>query len=348
MKKVILTLILGLSIISFTEPLRKISVTGNAEKEVMPDIAKISFRAYTKNEDIQKAGKENETNFENFKKELERRKIPFSNIETYNYYTQRTVEQDDKKEERTEYVTTLYFSININDFKKVPELIGLAEENKIKSIKSNSENKSFYYFGISKNSLDKDSSITDSFRAYDDIKKQIQNLGINEKDISIYSYLTETKKVQTETLKKEKEYYNIYNDFNVEIQNLKNLNDVIEIAEKNKINLQGNIIFDISNKEMIESELYKTAYEQTKVKAASILKSSEMKLGDPLVVSESVSYQQVAIYDDFNLADSGIYDSYSSTSQVRYSERERKAKKVDYKPEILKLTQNVSVLFEIK
>ena len=45
-----------------------------------------------------------------------------------------------------------------------------------------------------------------------------------------------------------------------------------------------------ANKEQIESELYNIAYEQTKTKAASILRSSEMKLGDPLVVSESISY----------------------------------------------------------
>ena len=36
------------SVFVFSEPIRKISVTGNAEKEVMPDIAKINFRVYTK------------------------------------------------------------------------------------------------------------------------------------------------------------------------------------------------------------------------------------------------------------------------------------------------------------
>ena len=67
MKKIILILALIFSVFAFSEPIRKISVTGNAEKEVMPDIAKINFRVYTKNEDLKKAGQENSQNMENFK-----------------------------------------------------------------------------------------------------------------------------------------------------------------------------------------------------------------------------------------------------------------------------------------
>ena len=87
MKKIILLLLLIFSVLAYTEPIRKLSVTGNAEKEVMPDIARMNFRIYTKNEDLKKAGKENETNFENFKNELKKKNISITNLTTNNYFT---------------------------------------------------------------------------------------------------------------------------------------------------------------------------------------------------------------------------------------------------------------------
>ena len=92
MKKIIMLLFLIFSVIAFTEPIRKLSVTGNAEREIMPDIATINFRVYTKNEDLKKAGKENETNFENFKNELKKKNIATTNLTTNNYFSQKTFE----------------------------------------------------------------------------------------------------------------------------------------------------------------------------------------------------------------------------------------------------------------
>ena len=75
-----------------------------------------------------------------------------------------------------------------------------------------------------------------------------------------------------------------------------------------------------------------------------------MTLGDPLVVSENISYQNVAIQEDY------MYDQVVVAPQaLAFSYDERKAPAamapkpvVNYKPQVLKLTQNVSILFEIK
>ena len=56
MKKIILLLLLIFSVLAYTEPIRKLSVTGNAEKEVMPDIDRMNFRIYSKNEVLNTAG----------------------------------------------------------------------------------------------------------------------------------------------------------------------------------------------------------------------------------------------------------------------------------------------------
>ena len=141
----------------------------------------------------------------------------------------------------------------------------------------------------------------------------------------------------------------------LELKDISRINDVIKIAEDNKISVQGNIAFDISNKDQIESELYNAAYEQTKTKAVSILKSSEMKLGDPLVVSESISYQNQAIQEDYNYTKQinaknldvrgGMDMNMSFVTTPAITEARPQ---IDYKPQVMKLTQNVSVLYEMK
>ncbi len=353
MKKIILILTLIFSVFAFSEPIRKISVTGNAEKEVIPDIAKINFRVYTKNEDLKKAGQENSQNMENFKSELKKKNISVGSIETYNYYTQKTTERDTTENKKTEYYTTLYFAVKVTDLTKIPDLISLSESNKIKSLKSDSVDKSIYYGEINRNNGEKATAISDTFKVYDNVKSQLSRLGINSNDISVYSYSTVSKET-TDSSKpmKNKEYHNIYNNFVLELKDINKINDVIKIAENNKINVQGSIAFDISNKEQIESELYNTAYEQTKTKAASILRSSEMKLGDPLVVSESISYQNQAIMEDYNYRQQIAADEIEVSGAMMRISAEKAAPvskpQVDYKPQVIKLTQNVSVLFEMK
>ena len=355
MKKFVLMLVLGLAVIVSGEPIRKLSVTGNAEKEVMPDIAKISFRVYIKNEDLKKAGQENSKNMENYKNELKKKNIPGAGIETYNYFTQKTTERDAAENKKTEYYTKLYFAVKVTDLTKIPDLISLSESNKIKSLKSDNTDKLVYYGEINRNNHEKATAISDTFKVYDNIKSQLGKLGISGNDISVYSYSTTSQETTDNKPSKNKEYHNVYNDFVLELKDISRINDVIKIAEDNKISVQGNIAFDISNKDQIESELYNTAYEQTKTKAASILKSSEMKLGDPLVVSESMSYQNLAVQQDYNYNQKlyednkvdirGGMDFVSNFEAVAVSEFKPQ---IDYKPQVMKMTQNVSVLYEIK
>ena len=205
MKKIILILALIFSVFAFSEPIRKISVTGNAEKEVMPDIAKINFRVYTKSEDLKKAGQENSQNMENFKSELRRKNISVGSIETYNYYTQKTTERDTAENKKTEYYTTLYFAVKVTDLTKIPDLISLSESNKIKSLKSDSTDKSIYYGEINRNSGEKATAISETFKVYDNVKSQLSRLGINSNDISVYSYSTVSKETTDNKPLKNKE-----------------------------------------------------------------------------------------------------------------------------------------------
>ena len=79
-----------------------------------------------------------------------------------------------------------------------------------------------------------------------------------------------------------------------------------------------------------------------------------MKLGDPLVVSESITYQNLAIQEDYDY-NKRVYsernvDYEVASGFVMDAKMAPAAPKpqVDYKPQVIKLTQNVSVLFEMK
>ena len=70
-------LFLVLSTWSFTvsSVVRKISVTGNSEREVMPDMAKISFSINTKKNSLSLATKDSNDKLEKFKSDLNKKKI---------------------------------------------------------------------------------------------------------------------------------------------------------------------------------------------------------------------------------------------------------------------------------
>ena len=332
---------------------RKVSVTGTVEKEIMPDTANISFRIITKNKSLKVAGEESAKTLEKFKSDLKAKGVVLSKMETKSYFSQKTYDYDEtiKPETKTTYRTTLGFEISIDTFENITKLIEWAQVNKIKSIKRNYDEKNIYYLEIVKDGDTKESSYNNALAAFNKMENELSGLNINESNIYLQGYSSQ--KIDTPVNnQKQAEINNVYSDFTVEIKDLKYLNDLLDIAEKDNVAIQGTVAFDISNREEIESELYRDAYEQAKRKGQSILKSSELVLSDPLVVSESVSYQYQAINDVKE------YDAIYSTGMMAPSSKIKMATadfdsrglnkaKVDYKPQALKITKDISVLFEM-
>ena len=78
MKKIAIALFSLVSILSFSANeniVRKISVTGNAEREVMPDLAKINFKIEEKGSNLSQTTNEVNKKIEKCKSELRARKI---------------------------------------------------------------------------------------------------------------------------------------------------------------------------------------------------------------------------------------------------------------------------------
>ena len=377
MKKIAIALFSLMSIISFSANeniVRKISVTGNAEREVMPDLAKINFRIEEKGSNLSQTTNEVNKKIEKFKSELRARKISLENLETKAFYNRKgseyqddedildvktvpnkTVKKTDKKP--TSYDVTMSMLVKNTDFNKISALIDLEDGDNLQSIQKNFDENTFA-FNINENGTTVDQALNKVFNKLNTSRRKLISAGIPESDIILSDY-TIRENYTADNKNSRKDVYYVTNEFVLTTKNIKELNTIISIADDNGININGSINFDLSDKDRIESEMYKDAYNQTKQKAESILRSSKMKLGTPIIVSEDVEFQQKMI-DRIDQAWEVKYEAaaapmaeysnaklsaYSGTTSLR---KDSRSSRVDYTPKPLKLVQNISVMYEMK
>ena len=375
MKKIAIALFSLMSIISFSANeniVRKISVTGNAEREVMPDLAKINFKIEEKGSNLSQTTNEVNKKIEKFKSELRARKISLENLETKAFYNRKgseyqddedildvktvpnkTVKKTDKKP--TSYDVNMSMLVKNTDFNKISALIDLEDGDNLQSIQKNFDENTFA-FNINENGTTVDQALNKVFNKLNTSRRKLISAGIPESDIILSDY--QIKENYTENKGTKKDVYYVIDEFVLTTKNIKELNTIISIADDNGININGSINFDLSDKDRIESEMYKDAYNQTKQKAESILRSSKMKLGTPIIVSEDVEFQQKMIDridQDWEVkyeaaaapialeASNGFYSSKSYAKESK-----SKSPRVDYTPKPLKLVQNISVMYEMK
>ena len=376
MKKIAIALFSLISIFSFganENIVRKISVTGNAEREIMPDLAKINFKVEVKGKNLNQATNDVNKKVEKFKNDLRARRISLENLETKAFYNRKGTEYENdenildvktvpnknvKKIDKnpTSYDVKMSMLVKNTDFNKISALIDLEDGDNLQSIQKNFDENTFE-FNINENGITVDQALNKVFNKLNTSRRKLISAGIPENDIILSDY--EIKENYTENKGTKKDVYYVTDEFVLTTKNIKELNTIISIADDNGININGSINFDLSDKDRIESEMYKDAYNQTKQKAESILRSSKMKLGEPIIVSEDVEFQQKMIDridQDWNVA-------YGSTlgledTSARFIAKEMAApapmamragkSRVDYTPKPLKLTQNISVMYEMK
>ena len=379
MKKIAIALFSLMSIISFSANeniVRKISVTGNAEREVMPDLAKINFKIEEKGNNLSQTTNEVNKKIEKFKSELRARKISLENLETKAFYNRKgseyqddedildvktvpnkTVKKTDKKP--ISYDVNMSMLVKNTDFNKISALIDLEDGDNLQSIQKNFDENTFA-FNINENGTTVDQALNKVFNKLNTSRRKLISAGIPESDIILSDY-TIKENYTADSKNSRKDVYYVTNEFVLTTKNIKELNTIISIADDNGININGSINFDLSDKDRIESEMYKDAYNQTKQKAESILRSSKMKLGTPIIVSEDVEFQQKMI-DRIDQDWSVAYNA-APTAELEYSNDRMITKsvaasapvpmragkpRVDYTPKPLKLVQNISVMYEMK
>ena len=376
MKKFLTGLFLILSAFSFSENvIRKISVTGNSEREVAPDTAKISFQIQVKNQNLNSATKELKEKIEKFKSGLKSKKIELTNFETISFYSnkqkdyensyiedeqlvyedfkgKKKIDKSETKKKPASYTVQMKVIIKNTDFEKLSKLIDFAGNDSLKNLKKSETENNSYYFVLNDSDISLNNALNKTLNKFSSIKSKLNSSGISENNIIFDDYkVIENQSVQNGN---PKDVFVVTESFTVTTKNLKNLNDIISLADDNSINISGSIYFDISDKDKIASEMYNEAFNQAKSKAVSILKSSNMTLSSPLVVSEDIAFQQKMI--DRIDSEWGVAAEYAAEPVAMKSgsqsgmaiAKKGRDRRIDYIPKPIKLSQNISVLYEIK
>ena len=381
---VIFSAFLALNSFVMGEPVKKISVTGNVEKEILPNMATLHFEITGRDKSLTKATEKVNQKLQGFKSTLKAENIGIDSVETESI-SDRKIKVNGNgsnnlaKSNPTSYTTEMKILVKNVAYDKIGELIEINEGEKLKSITKKIENYNddediddefvddeddssdnqavnigksngdVYEVKLRENDKTLSGTLNKLFAKINFVNNKLQKMGSTGASVSFGGY--EIRENYGGDLKKEEEY-EVTHKLNVVTKNLKDLNTIIALADKNDLNIVGSIKFDLSNRAEIESEMYNEAYNQAKQKAASILKSSNLKVGDVIVVSEDVDFQQKMIDrmdENWTVAAAPAAKSIAKETnfEIAVVSSPKMEAKVDYTPKPLKLTQNISVMYEM-
>lgn len=381
---VIFSAFLALNSFVMGEPVKKISVTGNVEKEILPNMAILHFEITGRDKSLTKATEKVNQKLQGFKSTLKAENIGIDSVETESI-SDRKIKVNGNgsnnlaKSNPTSYTAEMKILVKNVAYDKIGELIEINEGEKLKSITKKIENYNddediddefvddegdssdnqvvnmgksngdVYEVKLKENDKTLSGTLNKLFAKINFVNNKLQKMGSTGASVSFGGY--EIRENYGGDLKKEEEY-EVTHKLNVVTKNLKDLNTIIALADKNDLNIVGSIKFDLSNRAEIESEMYNEAYNQAKQKAASILKSSNLKVGDVIVVSEDVDFQQKMIDrmdENWTVAAAPASKSIAKETnfEIAVVSSPKMEAKVDYNPKPLKLTQNISVMYEM-
>lgn len=381
---VIFSAFLALNSFVMGEPVKKISVTGNVEKEILPNMATLHFEITGRDTSLTKATEKVNQKLQGFKSTLKAENIGIDSVETESI-SDRKIKVNGNgsnnlaKSNPTSYTAEMKILVKNVAYDKIGELIEINEGEKLKSITKKIENYNddediddefvddegdssdnqvvnigksngdVYEVKLRENDKTLSGTLNKLFAKINFVNNKLQKMGSTGASVSFGGY--EIRENYGGDLKKEEEY-EVTHKLNVVTKNLKDLNTIIALADKNDLNIVGSIKFDLSNRAEIESEMYNEAYNQAKQKAASILKSSNLKVGDVIVVSEDVDFQQKMIDrmdENWTVAAAPASKSIAKETnfEIAVVSSPKMEAKVDYTPKPLKLTQNISVMYEM-
>ncbi len=376
---VIFSAFLALNSFVMGEPVKKISVTGNVEKEILPNMATLHFEITGRDKSLTKATEKVNQRLRGFKSTLKAENIGIDSIETESISDRKIKVKGNEnnnlaKSNPTSYTAEMEILVKNVAYDKIGELIEINEGEKLKSITKKIENYNddediddeddssdnqvvnigksngdVYEVKLRENDKTLSGTLNKLFAKINFVNNKLQKMGSTGASVSFGGY--EIRENYGGDLKKEEEY-EVTHKLNVVTKNLKDLNTIIALADKNNLNIVGSIKFDLSNRAEIESEMYNEAYNQAKQKAASILKSSNLKVGDVIVVSEDVDFQQKMIDrmdENWTVAAAPASKSIAKETnfEIAIVSSPKMEAKVDYTPKPLKLTQNISVMYEM-
>lgn len=272
-------------------------------KELKADTAQMSFRIRTEANFKEKSQNENKIRINNFFDQLKSEGIKYDSLITDNYRYYKTTKYVKNNNGSKLYNTNLSLSIKTNSttLASILEVI-----DKIGGIEYKI-NKGLLTLNIKNESESKEKNL-------DYIYKKVEELVSNTKKDFYFDNILNSEDYSS----KEEDVYNIESTISFKLRDLKRISEVIEIAEKNKIELMGNIDYSVSNLKNEYLKMYKESYDKAKSKNFNLLEKG-YKLKEVKNISED-RYIVDSLNRKINISnndDEYIVDSYASPRAMK-------------------------------
>ena len=352
MKKIITLLMIIFSVLSFADGEvtgKRIQVRGVSKKEISPNSAKIRLTIQTENENLDKASAENSQILERYKRLLAQtgtkynkiNSIGYSTYESYNWDT--VVENKGKKE----YQTKLSIEVDRISLDTLKNFMNVLATEKIYSL-NRSKNGTYIFTVTSQNATNKE-AYQNAMSKFNEIQQKLNKAGIPAGIIKIAGY--DNKEINLEKRTNNRKNIQIVShEIEVETRDLKNLGNIINVANTLGIGTTGQIEYDIDNKQQLENELYENAYKEALKKAQVILGKTDLNLKNPVTITDK-SYGVIQPYTDYNY----IYYSHANYEtnlvQLKKSDKElldeSARRNIVISPKKLNISKTVYIEFEM-
>lgn len=272
-------------------------------KELKADTAQMSFRIRTEANSKEKSQNENKIRINNFFDQLKSEGIKYDSLITDNYRYYKTTKYVKNNNGSKLYNTNLSLSIKTNSttLASILEVI-----DKIGGIEYKI-NKGLLTLNIKNESESKEKNLN---YIYIKVEELVSN---TKKDFYFDNILN-----SEDYSSKEEDVYNIESTISFKLRDLKRISEVIEIAEKNKIELMGNIDYSVSNLKNEYLKMYKESYDKAKSKNFNLLEKG-YKLKEVKNISED-RYIVDSLNRKINISnndDEYIVDSYASPRAMK-------------------------------
>ena len=352
MKKIITLIMIIFSVLSFADGEvtgKRIQVRGVSKKEISPNSAKIRLTIQTENENLDKASAENSQILERYKRLLSQTGTKYNKINSTGYSTYESYNWDTVVENKgkKEYQTKLSIEVDRISLDTLKNFMNVLATEKIYSL-NRSKNGTYIFTVTSQNATNKE-AYQNAMSKFNEIQQKLNKAGIPAGIIKIAGY--DNKEINLEKRTNNRKNIQIVShEIEVETRDLKNLGNIINVANTLGIGTTGQIEYDIDNKQQLENELYENAYKEALKKAQVILGKTDLNLKNPVTITDK-SYGVIQPYTDYNYSYYRHANYETNLVQLKKSDKElldeSSRRNIVISPKKLNISKTVYIEFEM-
>ena len=325
---------------------KRIQVRGIAKKEIMPNSAKVQLTIQTEDKNLDKASKENAQKLEKFKSLLSKSGARYDKINSTSYSTDKSYDWDTEviNKGEKEFKTVLSVEADNISLNSLKDFLSVLANEKIYEVKRNAQGVNI--FEIETRDKSAKAAYQKALDKFNGLQQKLGSKGLGGK-IKIVGFTNDEVSLEKrESVKKE--INTVTHTIEVETRDMKNIGNIISVAQILGIGTNGYIEYDIDNKQKLEDELYENAYKEALKKAQVILGKTDLNLKNPVTITDK-SQGVIRPYSDYNynyygnvLTDSKILEKSEKELLDKVSE-----KRIVVNPRKLDISKMVYIEFEM-